>query len=165
MMKLERKSQTLVGVRPLDRKFAVQSDEESQRDSVPQPRVGAQRLPWVQASHPSQPQRGCGHLEFTIAATPLGLAHVSAVFPKVARSSQPSALRRNPVGILRTRPLISTRLQPGVPGRDKGKPFQRFFLPSAPRARQTVETVRPNCASITRLKPGASGRPHNSTLS
>jgi hypothetical protein len=72
---------------------------ESQRDSVPQPRVGAQRLPWVSAFHFLQPQRGCGH---HVAATPLGLGRASAVFPKVARSSQPWALCPNPVGILRS---------------------------------------------------------------
>ena len=37
----------------LDRRIAA----ESQRDSVPQPRVGAQRLPWVRASHSSQNER------------------------------------------------------------------------------------------------------------
>jgi len=94
---------------------------ESQRDSVPQPRVGAQRLPWVRVSDHSQPQRGCGHLEFPVAATPLGLASVSAAFPKVARSSQPWALRRNPVGILRVSSDVRLSSQPsGLPEGRRG---------------------------------------------
>ncbi len=32
---------------------------ESQRDSVPKPRVARHELPWVIRSNPSQPQRGC----------------------------------------------------------------------------------------------------------
>jgi hypothetical protein len=35
---------------------------ESQRDSVLQPRVARNELPWVMASQPFQPQRGCGPL-------------------------------------------------------------------------------------------------------
>ena len=72
---------------------------ESQRDSVLQPRVGAQRLPWVGVSVVSQPQRGCAQSLALPDATPLGLARTSSAFPKVARSSQPWALRQNPVGI------------------------------------------------------------------
>jgi hypothetical protein len=35
---------------------------ESQRDSVPKPRVAEPaRLPWVMRCHLSQPQRGCVH--------------------------------------------------------------------------------------------------------
>ena len=51
----------------------------------------------------SQPQRGCGPLVLPRAATPLGLRLFSPRFPRVARSSQPWALLRNPVGIRRRR--------------------------------------------------------------
>ena len=55
------------------------------------------------APRKSQPQRGCGPLVLPRAATPLGLRLFSPLFPRVARSSQPWALLRNPVGILRRR--------------------------------------------------------------
>jgi hypothetical protein len=81
---------------------SVCPDSKSQRDSVLQPRIGAQRLPWVAVSYVFQPQRGGGQSVLSLDATPLGLVRKSNVRPKVARASQPWALRRNPVGILQS---------------------------------------------------------------
>ena len=41
----------------------TQSADQSQRDCVLQPKVGAvvPRLPWVKCTNGKQPQRGCGH--------------------------------------------------------------------------------------------------------
>jgi hypothetical protein len=58
------------------------SANKSQRDFASKPRVGAQRLPWVDIR--------CGHNPNGVAS---GTAHAGA---------QPWALRRNPVGILPT---------------------------------------------------------------
>ncbi len=49
-----------------------------------------------------QPQRGCGmDSRVTEGRNPVGVDVDIASLPRVARSSQPWALRRNPVGILR----------------------------------------------------------------
>src|SRR5437867_9348293 len=71
---------------------------QSQRDCVIQPRVTRNELPWVACRIGFQPQRGYGGSARS-AATPLGLVAGSVNLSKVARSSQPWALRRNPVGI------------------------------------------------------------------
>ncbi len=72
---------------------------QSQRDCVLQPKVGAQRLPWVSHVEPEQPQRGCGETVSATVATPLGLLALAHPVPRVARSSQPWAEGQNPVGI------------------------------------------------------------------
>jgi len=46
-----------------------------------------------------QPQRGCGRHASTQDTTPLGLLILWTRFPRVARTSQPWALGRNPFGI------------------------------------------------------------------
>lgn len=46
---------------------------ESQRDSVPKPRVARDELPWVNRDKSNQPQRGCGTVGRRKAATSLGL--------------------------------------------------------------------------------------------
>ena len=83
------------------------ADLESQRDSVPKPRVARHELPWVGRIPSRQPQRGCGSLKRIAprctaripATTPLGLMILGRKFPKVARASQPWAERHNPFGM------------------------------------------------------------------
>ena len=82
---------------------------QSQRDCVLQPRVARHELPWVNVHQTRQPQRGCARPEELAVrvktgdvATPLGLDFFSRILPRVARASQPWALRRNPDGILIT---------------------------------------------------------------
>ena len=75
---------------------------QSQRDCVSQPRVARNELPWVHSDKDAQPQRGCGHTRGSCCMVPQplqGCIHCSP-FPRVARSSQPWTLGRNPVGIL-----------------------------------------------------------------
>ena len=78
------------------------ADPQSQRDCVSQPRVARNELPWVRPEKDPQPQRGCGHTHCSHRIMPQpfqGWIHCPP-FPRVARSSQPWALCRNPVGIL-----------------------------------------------------------------
>ena len=78
---------------------------QSQRDCVCQRRVARNELPWVGPVRSINPE-GVEALplnhrhrsEQILAATPLGLIGAGS-FPRVARSSQPWALGRNPVGI------------------------------------------------------------------
>ena len=79
----------------------VQGNGESQRDSGTKPRVARNELPWVRPAMNRQPQRGCGHARCSHRIMPQpfqGWIHCPS-FPRVARSSQPWASRRNPVGI------------------------------------------------------------------
>jgi len=83
------------------------SSRESQRDSVPKPRVGASRLPW--GHRPPVWPNPNGVVSERLAATPLGLKPSSPFSPRVARASstlrsatedgQPWALGQNPFGI------------------------------------------------------------------
>ena len=78
--------------------FASTSDNP--KGITPQsPGLRACELPWVERTRPSQPQRGCGCPGAPEDATPLGLMAIFRRFPRVARASQPWALRRNPGGI------------------------------------------------------------------
>src|SRR6266496_731715 len=61
-------------------------------------RVARHELPWVHRPRRFQPQRGCGSTERG-RRNPFGVGFLLARFPKVARASQPWALRRNPFGI------------------------------------------------------------------
>ena len=70
---------------------------QSQRDCVLQPRVARNELPWVSSEMVFNPNGVVSHSDRR-AATPLGL-FASRACPRVARSSQPWALSRNPVGI------------------------------------------------------------------
>jgi hypothetical protein len=70
---------------------------QSQRDCVHQPRVARNELPWVWRRTNFNPN-GVAAGPRRGAATPLGLGAL-ILFPKVARASQPWALRRNPFGI------------------------------------------------------------------
>jgi hypothetical protein len=72
---------------------------ESQRDSVSKPRVVAHATTLGLGQdefNPNGVASRCGHPNY--GATPLGLFEFP-LLPRVARSSQPWALRRNPVGI------------------------------------------------------------------
>jgi hypothetical protein len=41
--------------------FGIEASSESQRDSVPKPRVARNELPWESVRRKLQPQWGCGH--------------------------------------------------------------------------------------------------------
>jgi len=84
---------------------------ERQRRSVPKPRVGAQRQPWVTEGLKSSTPKGLGPCseakvysqmyrssQELLWRNPVGVANVSALIPKVAAARQPWALRRGPVG-------------------------------------------------------------------
>src|SRR5258706_15790282 len=73
---------------------------QSQRDCVLQPGVARNELPWVTAGErPATPTGLCLLAAAKTDATPLGLVTFLRRFPRLARSSQPWALRRNPFGI------------------------------------------------------------------
>jgi hypothetical protein len=72
---------------------------QSRRDCVLQPRVASNELPWVNCPRRRQPQRGCGLRSPVNRRNPVGVGRAWVPFPRVARCSQPWALRRNPVGI------------------------------------------------------------------
>ena len=58
---------------------------ESQRDSVPKPRVAeSARLPWDTRRHSSQPRRGCVHPRATNRLNPVG---IEIVFTPVSQGS------------------------------------------------------------------------------
>src|SRR6266702_3728227 len=80
--------------------ISTSAGEESRRDSVLQPRVARDELPWVRAGEEPATPTGLW-LEDTanIGTTPLGLSVFARFFPRVARPSQPWALSRNPFGI------------------------------------------------------------------
>src|SRR6266567_4708569 len=71
---------------------------QSQRDCVIKPRVARHELPWVDRPRRFQSQRGCVTLLW-FSRNPVGVVPIRAGLPRVARSSQPWALRRNPFGI------------------------------------------------------------------
>ena len=80
-------------VRGSGRKSSRSALEQSQWDCVFQPRVATQELPWVLWQIPRAAN------EIGLAATALWLGVFVRRRPRVARSSQPWALGRNPVGI------------------------------------------------------------------
>ena len=96
------------------------SVSESQRDSIVQPKVATQALPWVQINLSPQPQRGL-RLHFTGLATGHNFFRVVICFlrsPRVAPSSQPWAEGGNPFGIfkslgLRRKPPSTARVSSG----------------------------------------------------
>jgi len=99
----------------------------SQRDSVPQPRVGAQRLPWVRVSHPSQPNglpegsRGSQRSEAPRSTSsnlshPGGVPELYACVTKILL--HPSGVRRSLVrspGVSSRSALLNPRLPSGKP--------------------------------------------------
>jgi len=72
---------------------------QSRRDCVLQPRVASSELPWVNGVGRCQPHRGCGLRSPLCRRNPVGVDLARVPFPRVARCSQPWALRRNPFGI------------------------------------------------------------------
>ncbi len=59
------------------------SVRESQRDSVPKPKVARHELPWVSVRKLHQPQRGCGNsIRRHMATTSLRLFSFSDVYPR-----------------------------------------------------------------------------------
>src|SRR6185436_16502226 len=85
---------------PLKFEYVLPS-AESQRDSATKPRVARNELPWVAWPMFHNPNGGCGLVVFPAAAghNPFRVVLVRARDPRVARSSQPWALLRNPFGI------------------------------------------------------------------
>ena len=94
----------------------VPAPPPSQRDGIIQPRVARDELPWVSSSYKSSTLQGLYRLlsmntrapiygaeerQEERAATLSGLMGLLFVSPRVARSSQPWAERRNPFGIER----------------------------------------------------------------
>ena len=64
------------------------------------PAVGeSASLPWVNREKDFLPQRGCGECADEGGRNPVGVGNFCGCFPRVARASQPWALRRNPFGI------------------------------------------------------------------
>ena len=94
------------GARPLGlmRVHKFSPSLQPQRGCDPKPRVGPSTdLPWVRECDSVQPQRGCGPKDIHSfrhgdVATPSGLTDYLNRLPRVARSSQPWALGRSPVG-------------------------------------------------------------------
>ena len=70
---------------------------QSQRDCVFQPRVARNELPWVAAEGIFNPNGVASNFRLQ-AATPVGVVCLLPRFPRIARSSQPWALCRNPFG-------------------------------------------------------------------
>src|SRR5436189_3778898 len=79
--------------------------KESQRDSATKPRVARDELPWVKVAGVSQPQTGLrpGCAAVAVGRNPFRVVIDQTDDPRVARSSQPWALLRNPFGIRRRR--------------------------------------------------------------
>src|SRR6266567_1646630 len=79
----------------------VASSAESQRDSATKPRVAKNELPWENAPHiGDNPERVVADDNGNkTMPQPLWGCEPSVTFPRVARSSQPWALSRNPFGI------------------------------------------------------------------
>ena len=77
------------------------SPAESQRDSAPKPRVARNELPWVRDVGESNPERVAarGGRKTQPGHNPVGVVGSWRDLPRVARSSQPWALLRNPFGI------------------------------------------------------------------
>ena len=85
---------------------------ESQRDSGAKPRVARNELPWVVTTKNHEPQRGFGREGVGLAGrNPVGVGIYRDGTPRVARSSQPWAGGRNPVGIHCARTVIPNRSQ------------------------------------------------------
>src|SRR2546430_511736 len=94
----------LAPIRSSPRMTAAENRQEaafpqSQRDCVTKPRVARNELPWVNRLCRLQPQWGCVTL-LSLSRNPVGVVPIRAGLPRVARSSQPWALGRNPFGIL-----------------------------------------------------------------
>jgi len=70
-------------------------------------------LPWVNRSRCSQPQRGCV-TQIPPGRNPVGVVPFHVFSPRVSRSSQPWALRRNPVGIGDGKRTDSVRCYPRI---------------------------------------------------
>src|SRR6266446_5049115 len=89
----------------------VAPNTESQRDSATKPSVARNELPWENAPHTGDnPERVVADDHGKKAMPqPLWGCEPSVTFPRVARSSQPWALLRNPFGIEDT--------EQGKPGR------------------------------------------------
>jgi hypothetical protein len=74
---------------------------QSQRDCVLEPRVARNEATLGQMSEKFSTPTGLRHAELSHRHNPVGVAYLDHTFPKVARSSQPWALGRNPFGIHR----------------------------------------------------------------
>src|SRR5947207_1414602 len=77
----------------------------SQRDCVPKPRVARHELPWDHELERQNPNGVSALVNVRRGSQPRWVYCVARLLPRVARSSQPSALLRNPVGIHRKETL------------------------------------------------------------
>ena len=95
-----RKDGSGMEVKPGYKQAEASPRSQRQRRCGPKPRVGArnERLPWEGTFVAVQPQRGCGAGGGN-RRNPVGVETVACITPRVARSSQPWAGGRNPVGI------------------------------------------------------------------
>ena len=111
-----RKHPTISVLANLLRLADSRSVRESQRDSVPKPRVARHELSGSSSIHHPQPRRGCG--PSVPARTPdlghnaVGVDSISERAPKVGVARQPWAGGPNPFGIVRSAGL--RRLRPTV---------------------------------------------------
>ena len=94
-------SMSLPALRSLNGSTEVRILSESQRDSGSKPRVARNELPWGMASSGYNPERVAAPCDGSrrCGCNPVGVVHPITDQPRVARSSQPWAGRRNPVGI------------------------------------------------------------------
>src|SRR5438034_1395351 len=106
---LRRKHPTISVLANLLRLAESRSVRESQRDSVPEPRVARHELPWVivRETSPTVPARAPD-----LSHNAVGVDSISKPAPKVGVARQPWAGGPNPFGIVRSAGL--RRLRPAV---------------------------------------------------
>src|SRR6266705_3154727 len=100
------------------------AEEESRRDSATKPRVARNELPWVTAPSRANPERVEALYRWLLdrngGTTLSGLRSLRHRRPRVARSSQPWALLRNPFGIPPPHPALK------IPGRSRHEQATRL---------------------------------------
>ena len=111
---------------------------ERQRRSDPKPRVGAQRLPWVNPTESLQPQRGCA--PSSCGRNPVGV-EILCYIRTQGSLRQPWAVGRNAVGVLR----LVGRVAPRAPGfwtAVASETRHRFGLPhQLPSSRARIQSA------------------------
>ena len=85
---------------------SVGCERLSRRDIVRQPRVAAQRLPWVRCGVMRLPRRGCVTATRPY-ATHSGVSAADEISPRVAAARQPWAVLRKPFGLARKSQLVT----------------------------------------------------------
>ena len=98
---------------------------QSQRDCVPKPRVARNELPWGNGSERQNPNGVSASVKVNSRSQPRWGCCFARLLPKVARSSQPWVLLRNPVGIQGK----GTLPKPDLRTPKRGKEIWSGFLP------------------------------------